>query len=230
MSFGLEWESTDRDEIWFISYADLISVILAMVVLLFGRIALTNASSADEIAFVGPPVDAIVPAPAAAESVETPPDNPENDVPSPEVRLAALVEERFAGKIDAELRGHGVVLTIADVALFDSARARLQDSARPLLAEFAASLREAGDARISVGGHTDNVPVAGGEFDSNWDLAAARANAVTQYLLEQGFDPLRLQSVSYADTRPVADNATPLGRAANRRVEIQLEFVGGEAG
>ena len=87
-------------------------------------------------------------------------------------------------------------------------------------------MREAGDARISVEGHTDDVPVQGGVFDSNWDLAAARANAVTRYLLAQGFAPARLQSVSYADTRPVSDNATAEGRAANRRVELQIEFTG----
>jgi chemotaxis protein MotB len=109
--------------------------------------------------------------------------------------------------------------------LFDSARAELQASALPLLGDLAATLREAGDARISVEGHTDDVPVQGGAFDSNWDLAAARANAVTRYLLDQGFAPARLQSVSYADTRPVADNGTPDGRAKNRRVELQIELA-----
>ncbi|HUO66073.1 MAG TPA: OmpA family protein, partial [Gammaproteobacteria bacterium] len=81
------------------------------------------------------------------------------------------------------------------------------------------------EARISVEGHTDNVPVQGGPFPSNWDLASARANAVARYLLEQGFEPSRLQSVSYADTRPVASNDTEEGRAANRRVELQIGFL-----
>jgi chemotaxis protein MotB len=94
-----------------------------------------------------------------------------------------------------------------------------------LLTDLAATLREAGDARISVEGHTDDVPVQGGAFDSNWSLAAARANAVTRFLLEQGFAPTRLQSVSYADTRPVADNGSAEGRAANRRVELQVELA-----
>ena len=64
----------------------------------------------------------------------------------------------------------------------------------------------------------------GAEFASNWDLAAARANAVTRFLLARGFDPSRVHSVSYADTRPVADNGTAAGRAANRRVELRIEF------
>jgi chemotaxis protein MotB len=65
----------------------------------------------------------------------------------------------------------------------------------------------------------------GGQFASNWDLASARANAVARYLLEQGFAPSRLQSVSYADTRPVASNDSEAGRAANRRVELQIGFI-----
>ena len=64
----------------------------------------------------------------------------------------------------------------------------------------------------------------GGAFRSNWDLAAARANAVTAYLLAHGFSPQRLHSVSYADTRPVVDNGTAESRAANRRVELAIDF------
>jgi chemotaxis protein MotB len=138
-----------------------------------------------------------------------------------------LIEQRFRGQIAAKRREHGLEITIPEVALFDSARAALHESARPVLAELAATLREGGEARISVEGHTDNVPVQGGQFASNWDLASARANAVARYLLEQGFEPSRLQSVSYADTRPVASNDSEQGRAANRRVELQIGFIDG---
>jgi chemotaxis protein MotB len=150
--------------------------------------------------------------------------------PTREDRLASLVEERFNGRITAEQRKEGMLLTIPEVALFDSARAQLQSSASPLLTELAATLREVGEARISVQGHTDSRPVQGGEFSSNWDLAAARANAVTRYLLDRGFDPTRLHSVAYADTRPMSDNGTAEGRAANRRVELEIEFVGADEG
>jgi chemotaxis protein MotB len=52
---------------------------------------------------------------------------------------------------------------------------------------------------------------------------------VTRYLLDHGFAPQRVHSVSYAETRPVADNATADGRAANRRVELKVEFVANAA-
>ena len=217
----LGWDAEDRDDTWLISFADLISTTLAMVVLLFGRAALTTPAEATALA---PPPQIAAPAPVVAP----PPIEEARMVdrePSPESRLASLVTARFAGRISAEQRKEGVVLTIPEVALFDSARAELHSSALPLLNELAATLHEVGEAQISVEGHTDDRPVLGGEFRSNWDLASARANAVTGFFLAHDFAPQRLHSVSYADTRPVADNANAQGRAANRRVELAIEFT-----
>jgi len=223
----LGWDAEDRDDTWLVSFADLISTTLAMVVLLFGRAALTTPAP-DTAALVPPHIAApapIAPAPvvAAAPVAEA---RVVDREPSPESRLASLVTARFAGRISAEQRKEGVVLTIPEVALFDSARAELHSSALPLLNELAATLREVGEAQISIEGHTDDRPVLGGEFRSNWDLASARANAVTGFFLAHDFAPQRLHSVSFADTRPVADNGNASGRAANRRVELAIEFAG----
>jgi chemotaxis protein MotB len=262
----LGWDSDDRDDTWLVSYADIISTVLAMMVLLFGHRSLVAEqalaaapvaalaaagvaqAAADPIAGTsgvaaaaagsddGADAAMLARAVAAAQAMD---DAESHDAlaasevsaagepltaPSPGERLAALVGARFSGRIAAERRDAGIVLTIPAVALFDSARADLSAGALPLLEELAATLREVGGAQISVEGHTDDRPVQGGAFRSNWDLAAARANAVTGYLLAHGFAPDQLHSVSYADTRPVADNGTPQGRAANRRVELAIDF------
>lgn len=224
------WEAEDRDDTWLVSFADLISTTLAMVVLMFGHAAMTTPAT-DAAVVAATQIEAPAPLVAAPEPVviATPvaePPVPLNSEPSPESRLASLVTARFAGRISAEQRKEGVVLTIPEVALFDSARAELHPSALPLLNELAATLREVGEAQISIEGHTDDRPVLGGEFRSNWALASARANAVTEFLLSLDFAPQRLHSVSYADTRPVADNGNAQGRAANRRVELAIEFGG----
>ena len=215
----LGWNTEDGEDNWLISYADLLSVIFAMVVLLFGRMLATAAAAPDA-------ADALTAAPIAAAAtqivVEAAPETPSSQR---EDELAALVEQQFSGRIEARRRDRGVALAIPAVALFTSARADLEPAAIPLLTELAATLRQVGDARIAVEGHTDDFAVQGGTFDSNWSLAAARANAVTRFLLEQGFAPDRLHSVSYADTRPIADNSTADGRAANRRVELQIELA-----
>ena len=267
---AVEWNADDREDNWLISYADLLSVIFTMVVLLFGRMTVVaetpatqapaaEAPATEEVAMVAAPttepIALVAPQVAPAAAVSAPPVAPSapaadseaelalaaqmppaepapNDPPPPteaeprpEDRVADLIEQRFRGQIAATRREHGLEITIPEVALFASARALLQDSAQPVLAELAATLHEGGETRISVEGHTDNVPVQGGQFASNWDLASARANAVARYLLEHGFEPWRLQSVSYADTRPVASNDNEAGRAANRRVELQITFV-----
>jgi chemotaxis protein MotB len=219
---ALEWNADDREDNWLISYADLLSVIFAMVVLLLGRLTVVGATPADPRVAVEPE-----PAVAASVSVSAPSDAVRRSAGAlnREDRVAALIEQRFHGQIAAERRENGLQVTIPEVALFDTGRAVLQESARPVLAELAATLREGGETRISVEGHTDNVPVQGGQFASNWDLASARANVVARYLLEHGFEPAHLQSVSFADTRPVAGNDSEAGRAANRRVELQIGFI-----
>jgi chemotaxis protein MotB len=220
---ALEWNADDREDNWLISYADLLSVIFAIVVLLFGRMTVVKATPADELP-AAPPAAVAAPANETAVARADAPAHG-STAPSREDRVADLIEQRFRGEIGTRRRESGLEITIPEVALFDSARAVLHASALPVLGELAATLREGGDVRIAVEGHTDDVPVQGGQFASNWDLASARANAVTRYLLGQGFEPSRLQSVSYADTRPVASNDTDAGRAANRRVELQIAFV-----
>ncbi len=145
--------------------------------------------------------------------------------PSPEEQLAAMVEARFPdGLIKALHSDHEVSLEIADTVLFPSAQADLAPEALPVLIRLAQTLRDAGEIRIAVEGHTDNRPIRGGRFNSNWELSAARAAAVTKYLVQQGLDPARLRSIGYADTHPVADNGDAIGRALNRRVNLVVEF------
>ena len=76
--------------------------------------------------------------------------------------------------------------------------------------------------RISVEGHTDNIPSTSDRFPSKWHLSSARANTVVNYLIENGVRPTRLRSIGWGDTRPIQDNDTAEGRAENRRVTITI--------
>ncbi|MEW8681168.1 MAG: OmpA family protein, partial [Candidatus Thiodiazotropha endolucinida] len=142
-----------------------------------------------------------------------------------ETRLVAAIEDRFRDEVKVVQRDKGISLEIADVILFDSGKAELLAEAQPVLKRLAVTLQEIGKADIAVEGHTDDRPILGGRFQSNWELAAARANAVTRFLLDQGFAPKHLRSISYADAHPVADNSNPNGRAENRRVNLRVEFL-----
>lgn len=82
------------------------------------------------------------------------------------------------------------------------------------------------DRRIYIEGHTDDVPIAESFrhiWRSNWELSAARANAVRHYLMEKyDMNPARVTVCGYGEYHPVGDNETPEGRAKNRRVVISI--------
>lgn len=76
---------------------------------------------------------------------------------------------------------------------------------------------------LRVEGHTDNRPISTYQFQSNWELSGARAGTVVRTLISTGIKPSRVRGDMYADTRPRATNGTEAGRAKNRRVEIVVE-------
>jgi chemotaxis protein MotB len=94
------------------------------------------------------------------------------------------------------------------------------------MSKIANLLKEHPQLMIHVIGHTDNVPIrltAHSKFASNWELSSARALAAVHFLTERGgVDPKRVGAVGYGEFRPVADNATPEGRAKNRRISITI--------
>ena len=110
----------------------------------------------------------------------------------------------------------------ADV-LFASGSAVLSNSGRDNVAEIARILaKRVGDRDFQVEGHTDNEPINTPEFPNNWYLGAARAIAVTQVMINNGFPDDHISASSFADNSPVAPNASAAGKAQNRRIEIVL--------
>src|SRR5690606_22704766 len=102
-----------------------------------------------------------------------------------------------------------------------------QDSIRseffPVLNSVALVLREFNRTVVDVNGHTDST----GDAEHNRRLSERRASSVANYLGAQGIDPRRFSVVGYGESQPIASNATEAGRAANRRVEIQLAPITG---
>ncbi len=119
-----------------------------------------------------------------------------------------------------------LTVNILDRVLFDSGEAILKPAGESVMRKMAALLAEHPNLKINVIGHTDNIPIrpeAHGRFFSNWELSTARALAAVHFLTEKaGVDPRRVGAVGYGEFRPVADNATPEGRAKNRRIAITI--------
>ena len=115
-----------------------------------------------------------------------------------------------------------VVSIVSDDVLFAAGAAELRQDGSAALDALAAALIDLPN-RISIEGHTDDVPISSGRFPSNWELSTSRASVVLRYLVDRhGMDPARLVAGGYAEQRPLEPNATPEGRARNRRVDIAV--------
>jgi len=128
------------------------------------------------------------------------------------------------GLANVERVGDQILIQLSSQGSFRSGFSELRTDFLPTLAQVAQTL-DGSDASITVSGHTDNIPIAFSErFESNWDLSAARAAAVADYFMDAGrVTEERISVLGFADTKPIASNDNPTGRAQNRRIEILVD-------
>lgn len=145
---------------------------------------------------------------------------------------AALKAKGLQNSVSFAVTSRGLVVSIVtDQVLFDTGQANLKPVGQQVLDAVAPALRKLPND-VSVDGHTDNVPITGGPFASNWELSAVRATTVVRYLVgTDGLQENRLSATGYADTKPVVPNDSPAHQAQNRRVDVVvLSSVVGDAG
>lgn len=125
----------------------------------------------------------------------------------------------------SQLQGK-LTVNILDHVLFDSGEGALKTEGQEVLRRLAAVLTAHTNRALHVIGHTDNVPIrssARSRYASNWELSTARATAAVRFLHEQaGVNPKQLGALGYGEFHPIADNATPEGRAKNRRIAVVI--------
>ena len=143
-----------------------------------------------------------------------------------ELVLGDLLKEKveggeYGGAATIIVSEKRISLSMGEGVLFDSGKAELKEGAGAIFETLAKDMVSMKN-EIRVEGHTDNVPIRGGGFKSNWELSMARAYAVIKQLEAAGVDPKRISGVGYGEHRPLGDNKTPEGRAKNRRIEISL--------
>src|SRR5690606_20166035 len=127
---------------------------------------------------------------------------------------SALSSLKEIGDIKEEKRG--VVITLSGSVLFASGKHELLPIAKDRLDEVAKALADQGYKKIVVEGHTDSV----GAESVNEALSLKRANSVREHLVSKGIEGAKITAVGLGESRPVAPNDTPEGRANNRRVEL----------
>jgi chemotaxis protein MotB len=130
--------------------------------------------------------------------------------------LKALIN---TGKVRVRRSRLWLEVEINTSILFASGSGQLMTDARPVLEKLGGILVPFPNL-INVEGFTDNLPISTSVYPSNWELSAGRAATVVRLFAEFGVAPQRMTSIGYGEYRPSGDNATAVGRAANRRVVV----------
>ncbi|MGZ6825282.1 MAG: flagellar motor protein MotB [Mycobacteriales bacterium] len=240
-------EEHDNHERWLLTYADLITLLLALFMMLYAMSVLDlKKYEAFQEAFTqgmgkhvhqlpgqGDPPNGqkLATKPGALTGKPDPSPSPLSDQLKPVLDEAAL--KKLKDKLDREiamtglqdevqvsLDPRGLEVNVVSGVLFPSASATLSDQGHHLLTSLGVVFASMSNPLV-VEGHTDSRPISSPMFPSNWELSTARATAVLRYLISG--DHLaagRMSAAGYADTRPRATNGTDAGRALNRRVDI----------
>ncbi|MCX7913861.1 MAG: OmpA family protein [Thermodesulfovibrionales bacterium] len=142
-----------------------------------------------------------------------------------DIQLERSVREIFSKSsfvegITISASSRGVYISLSDFTIFDKGSANIKDEAKPLLSLIADIIKNTSN-HIVVEGHTDNIPIKGLRYSSNWELSTARATSVVLYFIKNyHLPPERFTASGYGEYKPIATNATPEGRSKNRRVDI----------
>ncbi|MGM9923602.1 MAG: flagellar motor protein MotB [Bacillus sp. (in: firmicutes)] len=129
----------------------------------------------------------------------------------------------FKDKLGTTLTGEGLMISIRDNVLFESGSATVLPEDKQVAEEIAALLVMDPPRSITISGYTDNVPISTSQYASNWDLSVMRAVNFMKVLLEDDkLSPEWFSAKGFGEFKPIASNDTAEGRAQNRRVEILI--------
>ena len=235
-----EYYSNSNDYInrWVISYADFVTMLLALFMVMFATTSMGDTKVKDvnksiQKVFTSQSIeqttkDEIVKNIEEKQDTQSQLDNTGKTLlegGNGILDSGQLIEEF---KKDIELNSsikvlkepRGVVIRLNDTMLFDQGSAIIKPEAMATLDRIAASLDKFKNP-IVIEGHTDSMPIRNEKYPSNWELSTSRATNIIKYLTEKyKFPPSRLSAVGYGEYMPIEKNDTPQGRAKNRRVDI----------
>jgi chemotaxis protein MotB len=185
-----------------------------------------GAGSESETPSPEPPIPAITPlvTDAAAKEDGSSAAREEDDFKRIKREVDAYAQNNgLQDKVETTITERGLeIRLLTDEVLFDSGSATLKPQSGPLLSKVSELLHLSPDHDISVEGHTDNVPIQGSPYPTNWELSTARASGVVRFLITHGAQKMRMSASGYASLHPISNNTTDAGRTRNRRVEIVL--------
>lgn len=231
------------DESWLVPYADLLTLVLALFIVLFSMSSV-DAQKFQQMArslnsaFTGG--SGVLDYPSPTPNGEMEQLNVQDDTASKQNLEEAqkrmeqqnlqkiqdkintyIKENKLETKLATTLTDEGLLITILNDIFFDSGSADIRAKDQKLAKEISELLVMNPPRNIIVSGHTDNVPINNSEFDSNWHLSVMRAVNFMKVLIEnEKLDPKAFSAKGFGEYKPVSKNDTKEGRQKNRRVEV----------
>lgn len=205
------------DETWLVPYADILTLLLALFIVLFSSSNMDKDKAAKIEYSLAAAFNAI----------------PTDQLNGTVLNFMEDAEKMDLGKdVGIGSDSKGAVLDINSLILFDGNSIKIKEEAKPTLDKIAILLSDNKYKRfqVVVEGHTDDVPFASNEFPSNWELSSARAGAIVRYFIQKELVPSRFQAVGMAGISPKYPNLNHFGepipenRIRNRRVVIHVEI------
>ncbi len=213
------------DERWLVSYADFITLLFALFVLLY---ALSNSSKAKEAAGMNSVAKAVGNRPTYGDGGMRPgmSQSPARHLaPTPQLaaakaEVAAAVQKYQNSGLSMTIDSRGLVISLSAAKFFASGEDEITPSQLPVLDAVVKTMSALPNS-FQIDGYTDSMPITNGRFRDNWDLSASRASSVLRYMLSHSsISPEHLAIAGYGPYHAVGDNSSDDGRALNRRVEI----------
>ena len=239
-------EAHENHERWLVSYADFITLLFAFFVVMFAISQVDVAKLGRFVESMNIAFDFPIPSTTPIQGGGTqgsasgkPSIVPAKSIiPEPvttrrSVEMCKAINDRvrgsdLEGKVSVRLSKRGVIVSLSESSFFEAGATEVRPEALPKLRAIGELLKP-GRIPIVVEGHTDNTPMHTAMFPSNWELSTWRATRIVSFFIDNlGYDPARLAAAGYAQYRPVADNSTPEGRAANRRVDLVILTEGSD--
>lgn len=224
-------EEEGGSERWLLTYADLITLLLGLFVILYAMSIEDKAKyegfrDALSKMFGGKSVmtgqKSIIKIPNTSRDSQAPGKTRKRSHSKLMSDLNTLLAKEIdTKKVALKENPEGVSINLLELLLFDTGKADIKPQAYETLNKISTFIIEMPN-QIRVEGHTDNVPISTPQFPSNWHLSIARAMNTGYYILQKGLVPNRLSIAGYGEYKPVAENDTPEHRTENRRVEIVI--------
>jgi len=211
---------------WLLTYADMITLMLALFIILFAMSTISRVKVQEFAKSVSAGFNNVW-------TVNQPPNGGANgeqsfqassSIPAIQKELEKYVKENhLEQQVQVHSEARGLVVTLlSDKSFYNSGSAEIKPATLKILDGVAPLLKRNGNP-VAVEGFTDNVPISTDQYPTNWELSAARAVGVARHLVEDdGIAPSRISATGYGEFRPRNNNATDEQRQENRRVDIVL--------